>query len=119
MDKTKDNKKDTKSIDYKKCKEELIEILNQLKQETYLSDIKDENFNAEYINLLYKYETGNAFKVTVERGALPPIEIIIKSNATLLDLKHQFVKELNKLYLTNGNDSSSKKKKQKKNFINW
>lgn len=44
------------------------------------------------------------------------IEILIKSNATLLDLKHQFVKELNKLYL---NNTSNGEKKSKKNFINW
>jgi len=87
MEKEKDNnKKDTKSIDYKKCKKELLEVLNQLKHETYLNDIKDENFNAEYINLLYKYETGNAFKITVERGPLPPIGNILfyKTNYQLL-----------------------------------
>jgi len=71
------NHNNNKTIDYKKYKERLQEILNQLKQESYLSDIKEENFNPEYINLLYKYETGNAFKITVERGALSPIGIIL------------------------------------------
>lgn len=67
------NKK--KPIDYKKCKEELKEILEQLKQDTLLNDIKKENFNLEYINLLYKYETGNAYKILIDRGPLPSIGI--------------------------------------------
>jgi len=60
-------------IDYKKCKEELKEILEKLKHETFLKDIKEENFNLEYINLLYKYETGNAYKILIDRGPLPTI----------------------------------------------
>ncbi|ORX58512.1 hypothetical protein BCR36DRAFT_580125 [Piromyces finnis] len=114
MEKNKDAR--STKLDYRKCKEELLNILDQLKHETFLSDIKEENFNADYINLLYKYETGNAFKITIERGNLPSIEIIIKSNATLLDLKHQYEKELNNLYL---NNCSSNKNKRKRNFINW
>ncbi|ORY81063.1 hypothetical protein LY90DRAFT_664292 [Neocallimastix californiae] len=106
-------------IDYKKCKEELKEILEKLKHETFLKDIKEENFNLEYINLLYKYETGNAYKILIDRGPLPTIEILIKPNATILDLKHQFVKQLNKLYLNNNNNNKDNSKKIKKNFINW
>ncbi|ORX79268.1 hypothetical protein BCR32DRAFT_269574 [Anaeromyces robustus] len=117
----KNKKSNNNSVDYKKCKEELYEILNQLKKDTLLKDIKEENFNLEYINLLYKYETGNAYKIIVERGDLPPIEILIKTNATLLDLKHQFVKQLNNLYLHNNNNNTKdkNKKKKNKNFINW
>ncbi|KAK9708504.1 hypothetical protein K7432_009586 [Basidiobolus ranarum] len=64
-------------------------MLNELLKDPLLSDMTHD-ITFEEVQNLVAYEMGNAYHIIIDRGALPSVDLYVKHNARVRDIKSLF-----------------------------